>query len=304
MSDPRRAIPAVERLLSSPAFAPLLARAPRAWVTDALQTVQARVRAALGGSRAAGPELADPAWYAARVEELLAERARPSLRPVINATGVVLHTNLGRALLPDAARAALDVAARRYTNLEYDLERGERGSRYVHCAALLEELTGAEAALVVNNNAAAVLLALNTLAADGEAVVSRGELVEIGGSFRIPEVLSQGGARLVEVGTTNKTRLDDYRAALGPETALLLKVHRSNYRLVGFTEEVDLEALVGLGREAGIPVMFDAGSGALVDLGRWGIPVGARVAEELARASLELLRCFVALKKEMARLPG
>lgn len=194
---------------------------------------------------------------------------RPSLRPLINATGVIVHTNLGRSLLAREAVQAVTQAACRYSNLEFDLEQGKRGSRQAHLEGLLQGLTGAQAAAVVNNNAAAVLISLRALAAGKEVVVSRGELVEIGGSFRMPDVMAQSGARLVEVGTTNKTHPQDYEAALGQDTALLLKVHTSNYRIMGFTREVSLEELVEIGRRNGVPVMYDLGSGCLLDLGQW-----------------------------------
>ncbi len=192
------------------------------------------------------------------------------LRRVVNATGVILHTNLGRAPLSPAARECLLEVGCGYSNLEFDLERGTRGLRYDHVQELLRLLTGAEDALVVNNNAAAVLLALNSLAQGGEAVVSRGELIEIGGEFRIPEVMEKGGVRLREVGTTNRTRLRDYREAVNPETRLLMKIHTSNFKIVGFTEEVPLRDLVALGRECGLPVLNDLGSGCLFDLDRYG----------------------------------
>ncbi len=204
-----------------------------------------------------------------------------SMRPVVNATGVVLHTNLGRALLAQQAVAAVTEAATNAVNLEFDLERGERGERDAHVAEDLCALTGAEAATVVNNNAAAVLLALNTLAEGREVIVSRGELIEIGGSFRIPDVLAKSGARLREVGTTNRTHLRDYAAAINEQTALLLKVHTSNYRIVGFTSVVSLAELVQLGRERGIAVIEDLGSGALVDLSAYGLPKEPVVAERI-----------------------
>ncbi len=194
-----------------------------------------------------------------------------SLKPVINATGVILHTNLGRAVLSQAAAEAALLAACRYTNLEFDLVTGQRGSRYEHVAGLLQELTGAEGAMVVNNNAAAVLLALTAHAAKKETVISRGELVEIGGSFRVPEVMAQSGTQLVEVGTTNRTYIEDYEEALTEETALLLKVHPSNYRIQGFKHQVTTAELVALGRRHQVPVMEDLGSGFLVDLRDYGI---------------------------------
>ncbi|MEK7385500.1 MAG: L-seryl-tRNA(Sec) selenium transferase, partial [candidate division NC10 bacterium] len=205
-----------------------------------------------------------------------------SLRPVINATGVVLHTNLGRALLSPLALERLAAVAAAASNLELDLATKERGSRYSHVEGLLRRLTGAEDALVVNNNAAAVLLALETLAHGREVVVSRGELIEIGGEFRIPDIMLRSGAVLREVGTTNRTHLRDYAEAIGPNTALLLKVHTSNYRVVGFTAEVASRELVELGRERGIPVMEDLGSGSLLDLRPYGFPYEPTVPETVA----------------------
>jgi L-seryl-tRNA(Ser) seleniumtransferase len=207
---------------------------------------------------------------------------RPALRPVVNASGVILHTNLGRAILAEPAVEALERAARSAVNVEYDLDRGERGDRDAIVERELCALTGAEAATVVNNNAAAVLLALNSLAAGREVVVSRGELIEIGGSFRMPDVMAASGARLREVGTTNRTHPRDYSAAIGPETALLMKVHPSNYRVVGFTSEVSLQDLVTIGREQGIDVIEDLGAGALVDLSAFGLPHEPVVADRIA----------------------
>jgi L-seryl-tRNA(Ser) seleniumtransferase len=203
---------------------------------------------------------------------LLEKATAPGLRRVINGTGVILHTNLGRAPLAESLRDAVGEAACCYNTLEFDLEKGVRGSRSVHVEALLRRLTGAEAAVVVNNNAAAVLLALSSLARGKEVIVSRGELVEIGGSFRIPEVMEQSGAILREVGATNRTHARDYRAAVAAETALLLKVHTSNFAIVGFTSDVPVDDLVGIGREHSLPVMVDAGSGTLVDLASRGLP--------------------------------
>ncbi len=209
------------------------------------------------------------------IEAELSSRAAgllsPSLKPVINATGVVVHTNLGRSPLPDPVLDVIAQAAKGYCNLEYNLEKGERGSRYSHVEDLLRELTGAEAALVVNNNAAAVLITLETLARDREVVVSRGELVEIGGSFRIPDVMARSGALLREVGATNRTHLRDYAGAIGDQTALLMKVHQSNFQIVGFTRSVSVRELAKLGAKHGIPVFEDLGSGNFVDFTRFGM---------------------------------
>ncbi len=248
MDDPRRALPSVDAVMRGPEMAGLLARAPRAAVVDA-------VRDALAGRRArgAGPEgLADE----------VAAALRPSLRRALNATGVILHTNLGRApLAPEAVDAA--AAAARYATLEWDPATGERGSRQDHVAGHLRALTGAESACVATSNAGAVLLALVALGAGGEVVVSRGQLVEIGGGFRVPEVLAASGCRLVEVGTTNRTRLADYAAAVGPGTRAILRVHASNFRVVGFAEEVGVRELAGLARERGLALVDDLGSGVL-----------------------------------------
>ncbi len=214
---------------------------------------------------------------------------RPSLRRVINATGIPLHTNLGRAPFSAAAREALVAAAFGYSNLEYDIERGARGSRHDHCASLLTELTGAGGALIVNNNAAAVVLALNELAEGSEVVVSRGELVEIGGSFRVPEIIAKSGARIREVGATNRTHARDYEAAIGPETGVLLKVHRSNFRQSGFVSEVVIETLVGIGRQYEVPVVHDLGSGLLFEADRaLGLPWEPNVRASL-RAGADLV---------------
>jgi len=215
-------------------------------------------------------------------------RMAPNLKTVINATGVVIHTNLGRSILPAISMEFLLRAACRYSNLEFNLASGRRGSRYALVEELLCELTGAEAGLVVNNNAAAVLLVLDTLAKGREVIVSRGQLVEIGGSFRIPEVMVKSGAKLVEVGATNRTHPRDYEAAVGPETALLLKVHTSNFRLIGFTAEVTLEELVLLGKRHGLPVMEDLGSGSLVDISRFGLPKEPTVGEVI-RAGVDVV---------------
>lgn len=269
-----RQIPAVEELLSSPRIRVLLAAHPRWAVLEAIRQVLAerRQRVLLGGlSRETAERLLTPEAISAAVAEVAAETAGPSFIPVINATGVVIHTNLGRAPLASAALQAMEAVGRSYSNLEFDLATGARGSRQVHVEALLCALTGAEAALVVNNNAAAVLLAINTFADGKEIVVSRGELVEIGDSFRIPDVMVQAGARLREVGTTNRTHLRDYEGGIGPETTMILRVHRSNFRILGFTAEVELADLIALAKGRGLLTMDDLGSGALVDLTRLGL---------------------------------
>jgi L-seryl-tRNA(Ser) seleniumtransferase len=267
-ANPRRAIPPLGRLLEAPAAAPLLARFRRERLLEVLrQVVDEARRTAADGVAVPGAE----GLLAAAAARLEAEAA-PRLQRVVNASGVVLHTNLGRALLAAAAVDAVVAVARGACNLELDLRTGRRGERDALVEEHLQALTGAEAALVVNNNAAAVLLALNTLAPDRDVVVSRGELVEIGGAFRIPDVMQKSGARLREVGTTNRTHPDDVRRAIGPATALLLKVHPSNYRIEGFTAAVGLPELVAIGRAAGVPVMEDLGSGALIDLAALGLP--------------------------------
>jgi len=217
-----------------------------------------------------------------RVETLVAAAMQPNLRPVVNATGIVIHTNLGRSLLCQAAVDNLTAIACRYSNLEFNLEEGRRGSRYSAVEDLLCEITGAEAGLVVNNNAGAVLIALETLAKDREVVVSRGELVEIGGAFRIPDVMAKSGARLKEVGTTNRTHLKDYAGAIGAETGLLLKVHQSNFAITGFTKAVAVTDLVDLGRRHGLPVMEDLGSGTFVDFRRYNLPYEPTVQDAVA----------------------
>lgn len=220
--------------------------------------------------------------------EKVKETLRPKLRNVINATGIVLHTNLGRSLLAEKAVEAVKDVTRHYSNLEYDLDTGERGSRHMHVEDLLCHLTGAEGALVVNNNAAAVLLVLNTLARDKEVVISRGQLVEIGGSFRVPQVMAQSGAHLVEVGTTNKTHYQDYEEAIGENTGMILKVHTSNYQVIGFTSQVSGSELAGLGQKYNLPVVEDLGSGVFVDLKEYGLE-GEPTVPESIREGLDLV---------------
>ena len=259
--DPRRLLPSVDQALQRPEVQALVAAHGRPAVVRALRSALEALRSRAAAS-ADGLDAA-VAGLAGDVAERLEAARRPSLRRVLNATGVVVHTNLGRApLAPEAAARVAEIAAS-YSNLEYDLERGARGDRETHAESRLRDLLGVEATVVVNNCAAAVLLAVNTLAEGREVLVSRGELVEIGGSFRIPDVIRKGGARLREIGTTNRTRLADFKAALSPETGMVLKVHQSNFRIVGFTEEPSLEELAGLAREAGLPLVEDQGSGLL-----------------------------------------
>jgi len=277
-----RALPKTDEVLGRPELSATLADVPRALVLDA-------VRGAVEDARArilAGEELAYTAEDAARdasARALLAMRS--NLRSVINASGIIVHTNLGRSVLSEAAVRAVEDVSRHYSTLEYDVESGERGSRHSHCEELLCRLTGAEAAMAVNNNAAAVMLGLAGLSRGKEAIVSRGQLVEIGGSFRIPDIMRESGAQMVEVGTTNKTHLADYEAALTGNTGLILKVHSSNYRVVGFTAEVEVRDLVELGARHGVPVMEDQGSGVLVDLRRWGLPYEPTVRESIEQGA-------------------
>jgi len=260
-----RVIPSIEELRQHPSIAPLEARFGREAVVSALRDAAAELRQALAaGKREEAIERTAGETVLRDAAARLASGFRPSLRRVINATGVIVHTNLGRAPLADAALARLRELGPGYSNLEYDLERGSRGSRTVHAEALLTRLTGAEAAAVVNNNASATLLMLAALATGREVIISRGELVEIGGGFRIPDVLAQSRALLREVGTTNRTRVADYAAALGERTALILRVHPSNFRIEGFTERPSLESLVALGRQFSVPVVEDLGSGAVI----------------------------------------
>jgi L-seryl-tRNA(Ser) seleniumtransferase len=288
-----RALPSVDELLLQPRLATLAENSGRALVTQAVRQVLADFRVRLKNqpsqSSVPNPEIFDSANFAAEVVPHLvaavAEKVQtvlaPSLERVINATGVVLHTNLGRAPLSQAAVAQIAATAGGYANLEYDVARGERGKRDIHTAKLLADLVGAESAIVVNNNAAAVFLVLNTLAKAAEVVVSRGELIEIGDGFRIPDIMAESGALLQEVGTTNRTRLRDYERAITDRTRLLLRVHPSNFRITGFTERPSLAELVALGERFHLPVYEDLGSGCIADLAASGI------AEPLARASCD-----------------
>jgi L-seryl-tRNA(Ser) seleniumtransferase len=274
MTDRRRKLPSVSALLERDAVRALLDTAPRSLVVDAVRATIDHARSAEGS---AIPN-SDAEWATA-VATTLERAKRSSLRHVINGTGVILHTNLGRAPLARAAIEAMERTAAGYSNLEYDLEEGARGSRYDHCVSLLRELTGAEDALVVNNNAAALVLVLNTLAANREVVISRGELVEIGGSFRIPEIMERSGARLVEVGTTNRTHVADYEAALDGDVGAVMKVHRSNFAMEGFVAEVEPRALAGMLAPRGVPLIHDLGSGLLMSLDDLGLTGEPTVAE-------------------------
>jgi L-seryl-tRNA(Ser) seleniumtransferase len=276
----RARLPAVDRVLRSAEAAPLIERYGRTLVLDTVREALAERR----GRGAAG----SVAEIVAASAEALAALMRASQRRVFNLTGTVLHTNLGRAPLPEEAIAAAVAAMRDTSNLEYGLEAGRRGERDDHVAPWLCRLTGAEAALAVNNNAGALVLALNTLALGRDTIVSRGELIEIGGSFRLPDIMARAGTRLVEVGTTNRTHLADFAAAIGPDTGLILKAHTSNYRVEGFTATVPTAKLAALARQRQIPFVEDLGSGTLVDLENWGLPHEPTVAEAL-RAGADLV---------------
>lgn len=278
-------IPSVDELLKAPQGVHWLAFSPRKVVIQAIRTAleSKRSRIFAGGS----PDISLKALNAAIEAEIL-KLSSYSLLPLINATGIVLHTNLGRAVLCEKALENIAKVGRGYSNLEYDIETGKRGKRHSHTERLLRQIAGAEDALIVNNNAAAVLLCLNAMAKDREVVVSRSELVEIGGSFRIPDVMAAGNAVLREVGTTNKTHLHDYAGAVNENTALILKVHQSNYQITGFTSDVKIEELVMLGRKHKVPVMFDLGSGCLVDLKPYGIHTEPTV-QEIVKAGVDLV---------------
>lgn len=273
-----RSLPSVDALLQDHTLRELEQRYGHTLVVEACRnSLDAARRAILGGGDAPMPAL-----LVDDICERVKQAARPSLVPVINATGVIIHTNLGRAPLSEETIAAMRLAAQGYTNLEYDLEAGERGSRYVHAQEILQRLTGAPAALVVNNNAAAVMLILAEFARGREVIISRGQLVEIGGGFRVPDVMRQSGADLVEVGTTNRTRLSDYRDAITERTAMLLRVHSSNFRIIGFMEEVPLAELGALARERDLMVADDLGSGALLDTSAYGMAHEPMPQESLA----------------------
>lgn len=281
MENPLRNIPSVNELISSPPLAKLVDRVSHNVVVGGVRTFLENVRGEIEMAATDFRETTTNDW-AEKIARWIVNDETPPLRPVINATGILLHTGLGRAPLADEAIEEIAAMARGYASLEVNLASGQRSQRIDAVERLLCDVTGAEAAVVVNNNAAATLLALAALAKDREVIVSRGELIEIGGSFRLPEVMEVSGARLREVGTTNKTRISDYAQAIGENTGALLRVHSSNYRIVGFTEAASIEALVALGRDENLPVIDDIGSGALVDFDQFNLP-----SEPVARDSIE-----------------
>lgn len=282
-----RSLPSVDALLALRPIQPLIESYSRELVVDAIRLTLDSARQAILESQSYDPSMDA---LVAQVESRLRMLLQPSLVPVINGTGVIIHTNLGRAVLSAAAQAAMSQAARAYNNLEYDLELGARGSRLTHAGKLLSELTGAEDALVVNNNASALILILSALAKGRELVISRGQLVEIGGGFRIPAIMEESGARLVEVGTTNRTRLADFAEALNEQTAMILRVHASNFKQVGFVEQPPLEELASLAREYGVLAVDDLGSGALIDTTPFGLDHEPTI-QESVNAGADLL-CF------------
>jgi len=283
-----RRLPRTDALLDCDLGRNLAARYSREEVLDVLRDTLSRVRESLlAGASAATPDIQDAAFFETLSTRIEAKR-RSSLRHVINATGVIIHTNLGRAPLAPEALDAVREASESYSNLELDLQTGARGSRYAHVEALIRELTGAEAAVVVNNGAAAVMVCLMALARDREVIASRGELIEIGGGFRMPDVIAESGARLKEVGATNKTRLRDYEGAIGPDTAILLKSHASNFRIVGFTTAPTRRELADLARARNLILMEDLGSGVLIDLTPYGLPDEPTVGEVL-RGGVDLV---------------
>lgn len=285
--DRLRGLPAMDALLTDDAAQELIQQHSRTLVVAALRAELAAARQAiLAGQKV---DIA-PAAIIQRAAEDLLRQLQPSLRPVINATGVIIHTNLGRAPLSDAANVAMRVAAADYSTLEFDLQSGERGSRLVHAADMLRDLAGAEDALVVNNNAAALMLILSALARDKEVIISRGQLVEIGGGFRIPAIMQQSGANLVEVGTTNRTRIDDFADAQTERTAMLLRVHSSNFKQIGFVQQPSLDALVSLAQARDLLAVDDLGSGALIDTAQFGLEHEPTVQASLA-AGVDLV-CF------------
>lgn len=286
MQQELRKLPSVDKLLQADEITQLIDDKGRKLVLDSVRHVIDQTRRDVGEGQPCPPLTA----LVQSVLENVEANGRPTLCKVINATGVIIHTNLGRAPLSDDARTAMELAAAGYSNLEYELDLGKRGSRYAHAEGLLRHLTGAGGGLLVNNNAGAVLLALTALARGREVIISRGQLIEIGGGFRIPEVMAQSGVRLVEVGTTNRTRIEDHEQAIGEETALLMHIHHSNFRMVGFTEQASLSELVDLARHHGLLVVEDLGSGTLLDTAPFGLAHEPTV-QESVRQGADLV-CF------------
>jgi L-seryl-tRNA(Ser) seleniumtransferase len=278
-------LPSVDEIVKSKEGIEWQQKFPRVYVVRAIREIIQRQREAIIEGRLDDARVED---IIPEIEKRIEKLSAFSLSPLINATGVVIHTNLGRSVLSESVLDQVISIAGGYSNLEYDLEKGERGKRYSHVQRLLKEITGAEAGIVVNNNAAAVFVCLAALAKGREVIVSRGELVEIGGSFRIPDVMASSGAILKEVGTTNKTHQYDYKAALNDNTALMLKVHQSNFRMIGFTETLSIEDLVDLGKSHDVPVMFDLGSGCLIDLKPYGIHIEPTV-QEVVKAGADIV---------------
>jgi L-seryl-tRNA(Ser) seleniumtransferase len=281
MQQELRKLPSVDKVLQTEQIRQLIENKGRYLVSDSVRHIIEQARRDITEGQSCLP-------LAALVERVLEDvktSERPTLCKVINATGVIIHTNLGRAPLSDETRTAMELAAEGYTNLEYDLDLGRRGSRYVHAEELLRHLTGAGGGLLVNNNAGAVLLALTALARGQEVIISRGQLVEIGGGFRIPEVMAQSGVRLLEVGTTNRTRIEDYEEAISEETALLMRVHHSNFKMLGFTEQATLSELVDLARHHGLLVVEDLGSGTLLDTAPFGLAHEPTVQESVGQGA-------------------
>jgi L-seryl-tRNA(Ser) seleniumtransferase len=276
-------LPGIDQLLLQLESMEALVDVPRQVVSTAARQVVSELREKILAQKPAlDAQALDPELINARIQDRIRQAMLPNLKPMINATGVVVHTNLGRSCLPDEVLDNINAIAGSYSNLEYDLKKGQRGSRYSAVEALICEITGSQAAMVVNNCAGAVLVCLDTVASGGEVIVSRGELVEIGGSFRIPDVMAKSGCQMIEVGTTNRTHVRDYEQAINADTALLLKVHRSNFSVVGFTKEVSLKELVALGRQRSIPVMEDLGSGTFIDFSQYGLAKEPTVQDSVA----------------------
>ena len=278
-------LPAVDEIVKSKEGIEWLRKYPRVYVIRAIREIIQRKRKTILGGKY---EMDGPSDLLQEIERIIEKLSGFSLQSVINATGVVIHTNLGRSVLSEEIMKRVSMIAGGYSNLEYDIDKGERGKRYSHVQGLLREITGAEDGIIVNNNAAAVFVSLTALAKGREVIVSRGELVEIGGSFRIPDVMASSGAILKEVGTTNKTHAYDYERAVTDNTALMLKVHQSNFRMIGFTEALSIEEMAALGKKYSVPVMFDLGSGCLVDLKPYGIHIEPTV-QEMIKAGADIV---------------